>query len=181
MSFRNWLILAGALVAALATSALLHARHDDLPEPLALQADGIGPLRLGLGYDFATDAARRVAPDTVMAGIGCGGRDEITYSGTFAGLPVTAMAMADDGIVNEVELSLDWPRQAEHESACLAERDQLAKHFVARFGPEGERWTIPKPVSSEHMVQVGPVVLVARWFSTGRSCYVSAVYRDADA
>ncbi|HUG99165.1 MAG TPA: hypothetical protein VMQ83_08320 [Gammaproteobacteria bacterium] len=179
MKFRARLIPAGALVVALAASALLHARSD-MPDAMALQDDGIGPLRLGLDYDTAARAARRVAPDTFMAGIGCGGRDEITYSGRLAGLPATAMAMADGGTVNEVEITLDTVRQAEHETACIAERDQLATHFAARFGPERDRWTVPKPVSSEHMVQVGPVVVVARWFATGRSCYVSAAYGGAD-
>ena len=179
MSFRTRLIPAGALVVVLATSALLHARSD-LPDAMALQDDGIGPMRLGLDYDATSRAARRVAPDTFMAGIGCGGRDEITYRGRLAGLPATAMAMADGGTVNEVEITLDHLRQAEHEAACIEERDQLAEHFVAKFGPAGDRWTVPKPVSSEHKVQVGPVIVVARWFATGRSCYVSAVYGGAD-
>ena len=179
MNFRTWLIPAGALVVVLATSALLHARSDR-PDAMALRDDGIGPMRLGLDYDATVKAAQRVAPDTFMAGVGCGGRDEVTYSGRLAGRPATAMAMADGGTVNEVEITFDHLRQAEHEAACLEERDRLAEHFVARFGTEGERWTVPKPVSSEHMVQVGPVVVVARWFGTGRSCYVSAVYGGAD-
>lgn len=180
MKLRIWLIPVGALVAVLATGAVLHDRHGELPAPMALQEDGVGPLRLGLEYDAAIDAARRVAPETFMAGIGCGGKDEITYSGTIAQRPVTAMAMADNGIITEVELSIDQPRQAENEAGCLAERDRLATHFATWLGPEGNRWTMHKPVSSEHFVQVGRAVIVARWFATGRSCYVSAVYEAVD-
>lgn len=180
MKLRIGLIPVGALVAVLATGAVLHDRHGELPAAMALQDDGVGPLRLGLEYNAAKDTARRVAPETYMAGIDCGGKDEITYSGTMAQRPVTAMAMADDGIITEVELSIDRPRQAENQAACLTERDRLVTHFATSLGPEGNRWTISKPVSSEHFVQVGPAVIVARWFATGRSCYVSAVYGAVD-
>jgi hypothetical protein len=176
MTLRTWLVLLGTLAAVLAASALLRQPPDPAPDALALLSDGIGPLRLGADYAAAAEAARRAAPATMMAGEGCSGRDEITYSGTLGGLPVTVMAMADDGVINEVEMTLDHPRQAENEAACLALRDRLGEHFVARFGAGDAHWVVKKPVSSEHMLQVGPAVLAARWFSTGRSCYITATF-----
>jgi hypothetical protein len=179
MTLRTWLVLLGMLAAAVAASVLARQQPglpDPAPDALALLDEGIGPLRLGADYAAATDAARLAAPDTIMAGEGCSGRDEITYSGTLGGLPVTVMAMADDGVINEVEMTLDHPRQAANEAACLAQRDHLGEHFMVRFGAGGEHWVVKKPVSSEHMLQVGPVVLAARWFSTGRSCYITASY-----
>jgi hypothetical protein len=179
VTLRTSLVLFGTLAAVLAASVLAR-QPPGLPDPgseaLALRHDGIGPLRLGAGYAAATDAARLAAPDTMMAGEGCSGRDEITYSGTLGGLPVTVMAMADDGLINEVELTLDHPRQAANETACLALRDHLGNHFVTHFGERGTEWVVKKPVSSEHMLQVGPAVMAARWFSTGRSCYITASY-----
>ena len=173
------LVIYGTLVAVVAASVFLlelRERRDEAADPLALHNDGVGPLRLGLDLESAAAAARRVAPESVMVGPGCGDRDEVTYSGVLGSLPVTAMAMADDEIVTEVELTLDGVSQAEDEAACVAHRARLAAPFVARFGPEGEHGVVRKPVSSEHMVQIGPAVVIARWFSTGRSCYISANY-----
>jgi hypothetical protein len=178
MRLQNWLIVSGVLVAMVVASALSRELGHDSHEPLALRADGIGPLSLGLEYDTAVVAARRAVPDSILAGPGCGDRDEVSYSGQVGRLPVTVMGMADDGVLTEIEMTLDFPRQAENETACLAQRDALTARFVELFGPGTDSWVVRKPVSSEHRLQVGPAVLVARWFPTGRSCYISALYAD---
>ena len=183
MTGRTKLVIYGTLVALVAAGVFLlelRERRGETADPLALHDDGVGPLRLGLDLESAATAARRVAPESVMVGPGCGDRDEVTYSGLLGSLPVTVMAMADDQVVTEVELTLDGVSQAENEAACVSHRAGLAAPFVAQFGPEGEDWVVRKPVSSEHMVQIGPAVLVARWFSTGRSCYISANYGDVE-
>ena len=146
-------------------------------DPLELKFDGVGPLQLGRDYEATAQAALKAARDTAFAGIGCNGLDEVRYSGQFAGFPVSAMGMADRGLIIEVELSLDSPIQASDEAACLALRERFAEPFMERFGPPTERWDERKPVSREHMARTGPVMLVARWFPTGGSCYVSALYR----
>jgi hypothetical protein len=176
MTLRAWLVLVGALAVTLAASVLILGRPGTLEDPLAIHADGVGPLRLGANYQVSTIAARRAAPETAMAGAGCTGRDEITFSGRLGDLPVTVMAMADDGVITEVEMTLDAPRTAENEAACLAVRGRLAEHFVAQFGAPGGDRLIRKPVSSEHLLEVGPATLGARWFATGRSCYITASY-----
>lgn len=166
----------GALVALLAAGALLSAPGKSTHDPLALGADGIGPLELGQKYDDAVAATRRAAPETAFAGLGCNGLDEIRYSGEFATLPVSVMGMARSGKLAEIELTVDAPVQTADESACLALRDRVAVPFLERFGYAGVGRVDEKPVSREHILPVGPVVLVARWFASGRSCYVSAVY-----
>lgn len=148
-------------------------RQDD---PLRLLEDGIGPLQLGRAYEKTAATARQEAPETAFSGLGCGGLDEVRFSGELAGLPVSAMAMAEDAVIVEIELTLDAPTQTRNEAACLELRDRFAEPFVVRFGPVGERWELRKPVSREHLARTGPVVVVARWFRTGQSCYVSAHY-----
>ncbi|NHA14481.1 hypothetical protein [Thioalkalivibrio sp. XN279] len=164
------------LVALLAASVYSLARTPDAPDPLAISAQGIGPLQIGRPYDEAAELAVRVAPDNALAGIGCGGLDEVRYSGQLQGRPVSAMGMADKGKLVEIELTLDAPLQARSEAACVALRDEFAAPFVARFGPVEKSWEERKPVSREHLAATGPVVLAARWFATGGSCYVSAHY-----
>ena len=176
MRLRLALTIGTTLVALLAASVFSLARTPDAPGPLAISAQGIGPLQLGRPYDEAAGLALRVAPDNALAGLGCGGLDEVRYSGELEGRPVSAMAMADQGKLIEIELSLDAPLQADSEAACVALRDEFATPFVARFGPVEKRWEERKPVSREHLVATGPVVLVARWFPTGGSCYISAHY-----
>jgi hypothetical protein len=173
---RTGLVLLLTLAALMAGGVFFHQRYGEAPDPFALEIDGIGPLRLGTDYEVAKIAARHMAPGAVLAGVGCGGRDEISYSGTFAGLPVTVMAMADDGVITHVEMTLDDIRRAGNEAECLEQREQLRVHFMERFEAEVESWVVRKPVSSEHMVRIGPAVVVARWFATGGSCYISAVY-----
>lgn len=179
MTPRFWLGIIAVLVVLLATGAVVMGGNKLAHDPLALAPDGIGPLRMGRNYDDAVLSTRRIAPETAFAGLGCNGLDEIRYSGELAELPVSVMGMARDGRIAEVELSLDAPLQASDESACIALRDQFAAPFVERFGAAQEAWADRKPVSREHMVRVGPAILVARWFPTGRTCYVSAVYGGA--
>jgi len=176
MTPRTSLVLAGTLVALLAASVFFVERGPPRGDPLALLADGIGPLRLGRDYRDAATRALRLNPDTAFVGSGCGGLDEIRYSGWLGELPIGIMAMADNGVLIEIEAAIEAPLQAESEAACLAMRDRLAATFIARFGPIERTWTVRKPVSREHMATTGPVVLVARWFPTGSSCYVSAHY-----
>jgi len=165
------------LVAVVAASVFHIGCLPGVGDPLELKSDGIGPLQLGRDYEETAKAALRAVPETAFAGLGCNGLDEVRYSGEFAGFPVSAMGMADRGVIIEVELSVDSPIQATDETACLALRERFARPFIERFGPLTERWEERKPVSREHMARTGPVVLVARWFPTGGSCYVSALYR----
>ena len=176
MTPRTALVLAGTLVALLAASVFFVERQQPREDPLELHADGIGPLRLGRDYREAATLALRRNPDTAFVGSGCGGLDEIRYSGRLGALPVGIMAMADEGVLIEIEAAIEAPLQAESETACLAMRDRLAATFITRFGPIERTWTVRKPVSREHMATTGPVVVVARWFPTGGSCYVSAHY-----
>jgi len=176
---RQYALLAGALVALAAAGALFERSLEPDAEPMAIRGDGIGPLVLGGDYATAVAAAQRVAPQSTFAGLGCGGLDEVRFSGVLGELPVSAMGMADDDRLVEIELGLDAPLQAADQAACLALRDRFAEAFIERFGSATEHWEVRKPVSREFMARTGPVVLVARWFSTGRSCYVSAVYGAA--
>jgi len=164
------------LVALLAASVYSLARTPGVANPLAISETGIGPLQLGRPYAEVAADAQRVAPDNALAGIGCGGLDEVRYSSRLDGHPVSAMGMADQGRLIEIELTLDAPLQAASEAACVALRDEFAAPFVARFGAIDKYWEERKPVSREHLASTGPVVLVARWFPTGNSCYVSAHY-----
>lgn len=166
------------LVAMVAASVFHIGCSPGAGDPLAVRPDGIGPLQLGRDYDATAQAAMKAAPETAFAGLGCNGLDEVRYSGRFAGFPVSAMGMADQGVIIEVEMSVDSPIQAADDAACLALRERFGEPFVERFGPSTERWEERKPVSRELMARSGPVVLVARWFPTGSSCYVSALYRS---
>lgn len=164
------------LVAVLAAGVFLFgcpARHED---PLRLLDDGIGPLQLGRDYQETAAAARQQAPESAFAGLGCGGLDEVRYSGELGGFPVSPMAMAENGAIVEIEITLDAPTQSRDEAACVELMDRFAEPFLERFGPFEERWELRKPVSREHLARTGPVVVAARWFRTGQSCYVSAHY-----
>jgi len=175
---RRHVVFVGALV-AVAAGALLERSFTSDAGPMAVHGEGIGPLVLGGDYATSVAAAQRAAPDSAFAGPGCGGLDEVRFSGLLGALPVSAMGMAVDDRLVEIELGLDAPLQAADQAACLALRDRFAATFVEYFGEVTQHWEIRKPVSREFMARTGPVVLVARWFSTGRSCYVSAVYGAA--
>lgn len=176
MSLQIPLVLIGGLAAGFAAGTLWPEEGTGGFDPIAVGSHGIGPLRLGDDYPSATVAARRVAPDSVFAGVGCNGLDEVRYSAHREDAPVSVMAMAEGGNLVEVTLMLDAPTRATDEAACLALRDDFARPFLTRFGPAGEAWTVTKPVSTEHLQPIGPAVLEARWFPMGRSCYVSARY-----
>lgn len=164
------------LAAIVAASVFVGACARPDADPLTLHDDGIGPLVLARDYEDAVAAARRAAPESVLAGPGCGELDEVRYSGRMGEFPVSLMAMADGGVLVEVELGLDSPLTAPDEAACIALRDRFGAPFVARFGQPSAHWELDKPVSHEHLLRAGPVVVVARWFATGRSCYISAHY-----
>lgn len=169
-------VRAGALAAVVAASVFAGAcpRTDDAP--FTIRDDGIGPLVIGRDYDDAVEAARVVAPESILAGPGCGGLDEVRYQGRMGEFPVSLMAMAESTVLGEVELGLDSPLTAQDEAACIVLRNRFAAPFVARFGQPSAHWDIDKPVSREHLLRTGPVVVAARWFPTGRSCYISAHY-----
>lgn len=167
---------AGTLVAVVAASVFAGACARPGEGPFAIHDDGIGPLLIGRDYDDAVNAARAAAPESVLAGPGCGGLDEVRYQGRVGEFPVSLMAMAEDAVLVEIELGLDNPLTAPDETECTALRDRFAAPFVARFGQPSRHWEIDKPVSREHLLGAGPVVVVARWFPTGRSCYISAHY-----
>ncbi|MFW5815624.1 MAG: hypothetical protein ACOCVP_02090 [Wenzhouxiangella sp.] len=177
---RALLGLLGMLVAATAASAWLLQGGAAGEAPTALSDRGIGPLLLNRDFDRAERRAFRAAPETAFSGLGCAGLDEIRYDGRLHGHPVGVMAMADQGRIREVEAMLYSPSQTEDRASCVALRDAFAEPFVARFGPFEKTWEIRKPVSEELLARTGPVVLAARWFAMGRSCYVSAHYGVLD-
>lgn len=181
MKLRDHGVPLWTLVALVAASVFHMGCAPEVADPLELKHDGIGPLQLGRDYEETARAALKAAPATAFAGLGCNGLDEVRYSGELGGFPVSAMGMADQGVIIEVELSMDSPIRASDEAACLSLRDRFGKPFVERFGAPTEQWEQRKPVSREHMARTGPVVLVARWFPTGGSCYVSALYRGGEA
>lgn len=175
MTRRDQEVPARTLVALVAAGVFLFGCAP--PEaPFTMHADGIGPLQLGRGYEATVAAARATAPETAFAGLGCNGLDEVRYSGELDGLPVSAMGMAVEGVIVEIEVSLDSPLQAPGEDACVALRDDFAAPFIRHYGSLEAGRTERKPVSREHLADTGPVVVVARWFPTGNSCYVSAHY-----
>lgn len=148
-------------------------------DPLALRHDGIGPLTLGLRFERAERLAMEAAAESVFSGLGCGGLNEIRYHGRLAGQDVDVMAMAAQAHIDSVEVLLHHPHPVESRQACLALRDRFAEAFTERFGPLQSGRQVTRPVSQEIYAATGPVVIVARWFETGGSCYVSARYGDA--
>jgi hypothetical protein len=173
--------IAGATVVAMMAAGALTLQGHQTQPPMALEQDGVGPLRLGFDYQDAVVAVQRAAPETNFAGLGCNGFDEVRYSGELAGLPVSVMGMSRASTLDEVTVTVDAPLQTPDEAACLALRDQFAGPFLVRFGRATEDWIEEKPVSREHLLKVGSVLLAARWFPTGRSCYVSALYGNRSA
>ncbi len=148
--------------------------------PTALSDHGIGPLYLDQSFASAERLAFRVAPETAFSGIGCSGLDEIRYDGWLGEHPVGIMAMAQDGRIQEIEATLFEPKRADSLEACRVLRDRFAERFIERFGPYKSTWEVSKPVSRELMAQTGPVVMMARWFRAGGSCYVRAHFGPAD-
>lgn len=139
-----------------------------------LSEEGIGPLRVGLSFERAERLAARLAPPALYSGPGCAGLQEIRYDIRLGNAPVGLMAMGEDGRISEVEATLLAPTRAASQRACAELRDDFAQPFVARFGPYARAWQIDKPVSTELLARAGPVVVAARWFETGQTCYVSA-------
>lgn len=167
------LLVPGLLIAGLWGGAATATAAADLRD------DGIGPLRLGARFDRAETAALRLGPDAFYAGPGCSGLREIRYDIQFADAPVGVMAMGEGEIIQQVEATLHAPTRAAGLEACLALRDGFAEPLVQRFGSFDQQWQMAKPVSTEFLARTGPVVVVARWFDTGGSCYVSARFEVA--
>ncbi|TVS09921.1 MAG: hypothetical protein EA419_11940 [Wenzhouxiangella sp.] len=173
---RPILVIGGLLAAVAAAGAVFVTGHPAPSDPMALSESGIGPLRVGDDFSRAERLAFRVAPETAFSGIGCAGLDEIRYDGQLGSHPVGIMAMADQGRIQEIEATLYSPVQVDSKDDCRALRDRFAEPFVERFGPFEDSWEISKPVSRELLARTGPVTVLARWFATGGSCYVSAHY-----
>ena len=144
-----------------------------------LRDDGIGPLRLGERFDRAETKALRLGPGGLYAGPGCSGLREIRYDIRFGAVPVGVMAMGEHDIIQQVEATLHAPTRAADAEACMALRDDFAEPLVQRFWSYERQWQTAKPVSTEFLARTGPVVVVARWFDTGGSCYVSARFEAA--
>lgn len=170
------LAVSGLLAVVTTVGALALVAYRQVEHPGALHADGIGPLIIDRDFNEARQAAFRAAPDSAFAGVGCAGLDEIRYDTELGGRAVGVMAMAGEGQIREVEATLYSPSVADSREACLALRDEFAQPFIQRFGPIERSWQVNKPVSQELLARTGPVVVAARWFSMGNSCYVSAHY-----
>ncbi len=173
---RAGLLIAGLLAAVTAAGSAFLVRQTASVDPLELTEEGIGPLRLGADFSQAERLAFRAAPATAFSGVGCAGLDEIRYDGQLGPHSVGIMAMADNGRIQEIEATLYSPVQTDSKDDCRALRDRFAKPFTDRFGPFEDSWEISKPVSRELLARTGPVTMLARWFATGGSCYVSAHY-----
>lgn len=169
-------LVTGLLAVATAAGALALGSYLRDEPPVALHEGGIGPLIIDRDFEKARQAAFRAAPDTAFSGIGCAGLDEIRYDGELDGRPIGVMAMAENGQIREVEAMLYSPSVTQDRDACLALRNAFAQPFIERFGPFQQSWQVNKPVSQELLARTGPVVINARWFDMGRSCYVSAHY-----
>jgi hypothetical protein len=166
----------GLLAVATTAGALAVGSYLQEESPETLHEGGIGPLVVDRDFEKARQAVFRAAPDTAFSGVGCAGLDEIRYDVELGRHAVGVMAMAENGQIREVEATLYNPSVTEDREACLALRNQFAQTFVQRFGPIEQTWQVNKPVSQELLARTGPVVINARWFSMGRSCYVSAHY-----
>lgn len=148
---------------------------------MALQDDGVGPIRLGRDFDDAERLAFRVARDSAFSGIGCNGLAEIRYHGTLGGHAVDVMAMTGSNHIETVEITLQQPTSTHSHDDCLLLRDRFAEPFLARFGAFDANWQVNKPVSKETLARTGPVLIEARWFHSGKDCYISARYGDSRA
>ena len=178
MNLRGYL-LSGLLAAALAAGGLVNS-DPPIETPSKVHEAGLGPLQLERNFEEAKRAVFRSAPDSAFSGVGCAGLDEIRYDVELDGRLVGVMAMADNGRIREVEATLYSPSVSESREACLTLRDDFAGPFLERFGPFQQRWEVSKPVSQELLARTGPVVIAARWFSMGKSCYISAHYGVID-
>lgn len=159
------------LMAALAAAGwLLSISLPARPGATEPTDQGFGPLALGQRFDQAERLAFRVAPETAFSGTGCSGLDEIRYEGWLSGQPVGIMAMAGNGHIEEIEVTLLAPDRADSLEACRELRDGFAQAFTERFGSYQSSWQVNKPVSQELLARTGPVLLAARWFSAGGSC-----------
>ena len=170
------LALVVLLAAVTAVGALVVGPSLRIEPPAALHEGGIGPLIVDRDFRTAVRQAFRSAPESAFSGTGCAGLDEIRYDSQVDSWPVSIMAMADNGRIREVEATLYSPTQAENRQACLSLRNDFASAFIERFGPFVQTWEVSKPVSQELFARTGPVVVAARWFAMGGSCYISAHY-----
>lgn len=173
---RSTLALSLLLVAVTAAGLAVVYPSFRVEPPAALHENGIGPLIVDRDFSTAERHAFRTAPESAFSGTGCAGLDEIRYDSELDSWPVSIMAMADHGRIREVEATLYSPTQAENKQACLSLRNDFARPFIERFGTFEQTWEVGKPVSQELLARTGPVVVAARWFAMGRSCYVSAHY-----
>ena len=164
------------LVAVTAAGVAVVGPSFRIEPPAALHEGGIGPLIVDRDFSTAKRHAFRSAPESAFSGTGCAGLDEIRYDSEMGSWPVSIMAMADNGRIREVEATLYSPTQAENRQACVSLRNDFARPFTDRFGPFVQTWEVSKPVSQELLARTGPVVVAARWFAMGRSCYISAHY-----
>lgn len=168
-------LLTGLLAAALAAGAWMLVRDEGMDfGPATLSADGMGPLRLSLDFSEAERLAFRMAPDSAFSGLGCSGQDEIRYDTQLGDWPISVMGMGGENRIREVEINLLTPTRSASERDCLDLRDRFARPFTEAFGAYAESWQIDKPVSREMLARTGAATVVARWFPTGGSCYISA-------
>lgn len=177
-------VLCAAVLGVIAAGALANLpmprdpAFDTVRYESRIHERGIDTLVLGSAYADAVALTRRAISDPVLDGPGCDGRDQISYKTTLADLPVSIMAMADEGYLHEIEAWLSTPRRADDEAACVTLRDRFARPFLGLGDSSREHPlvmpTLIRPISREHRVEVGPVVLYAQWFPSDGTCYVGA-------
>jgi hypothetical protein len=144
-------------------------------DELAISADGIGPLRLGVSLADAARAARRLDPIAAGTAPGCDERDQLSVILKADGVALAVMAMADGrGIIEEV---LAMPAAAAgavslpDASACRQHGAQFASQFARGLGAPLPWQVRPRPVSEEFVFPfAGDARVVARWFAGGKSC-----------
>ncbi|MCC5888472.1 MAG: hypothetical protein JJT88_18705 [Gammaproteobacteria bacterium] len=159
----------------IATAALQGQSAIDV---MALEDDGVGPMRLGRDFDEAERLAFRLARESAFSGMGCAGFAEIRYLGTLGEHPVAVMAMTGSDRIEAVEITLQQPTAAHTHEDCLRLRDRFAEPFLDRYGTFDASWQVNKPVSKETLARTGPVLIEARWFHSGSDCYISARFGE---
>ncbi|ENO90035.1 hypothetical protein [Thauera linaloolentis] len=168
---------AGSALAILALAALPAAcsqPRQDIPRAVRVQADGVGPLRLGADLPATALQAKRLDPAALPVGPGCDGRDEFAMHIDLLGEASSIMAMADaEGRIEEliIQPSAKADLRTTDDHACL----RLAEAFADRFSEKLGRYTTGSHTQKASTIEQvlsypGGQRVQARWFRGGGNC-----------